>query len=443
MRNSNKNTNSKPGRSPRKAPPPPEPEQRIRVRPRPIPGVEIREYKDAHGAYYRFRVRFTNASGQRDQETLDTPQDALDFKAKLRLMARRGNLHELDTGEQTLVQFMPEFWSLYAKRSLAEVTRRKYRSAWNTHILPRRISKLPMRQITPLVLYEYAAELEDDGIGPAVIRGVLGMLQSMFQRAVEWGKATVNVVKQIKKPSAPRQRAIVPMTPETVEKIRRAMMELEPRRGVRDATLVSIMGYTGMRPEDALALEKRHPQQATILVEQKVSLGVLYPGQKTNRPPRSPRLFKQVRGDIDAYCELFGIEDGLLFALDDGEPWGATAYKNWRVRVWQPACVIAGVGRIETYRKDDGKYGRRYSGAVPYDLRHSFASLLIHEGKLSIVEIANQLGHSTETLLRVYTHVIAEMQGKPRVPAETAIERARAKVHRGRGPEEEGLALAA
>jgi integrase len=430
------------GRSHRKAPPPPEPEQRIRVKPKPIPGVEIREYKDALGVYYRFRVRFTNAGGERDEETLDTPKDALDFRAKIRLMARRGNLHELDTGEQTLKQFMPEFWSLYAKRSLAEVTRRKYRSSWNTHILPRRISGMPMRQITPLVLYEYAAELEDDGVGPAVIRSVLGMLKSMFARAVEWGKATVNVVKQIKKPSAPRQRAIVPMSPETVEKIRRAMLELDPRRGIRDATLVSILGYTGMRPEDALALERRHPQEATILVEQKVSLGVLYPGQKTNRPPRSPRLFKQVRGDIDGYCELFGIEDGLLFALDDdgAQPWGASAYKNWRVRVWQPACVIAGVGRIEVYEKDDGKMGRRYVGAVPYDLRHSFASLLIHEGKLSIVEIANQLGHSTETLLRVYSHVIAEMQGKPRLPAETAIERARAKVHRG---PEDHLQLAA
>jgi hypothetical protein len=60
------------------------------------------------------------------------------------------------------------------------------------------------------------------------------------------------------------------------------------------------------------------------------------------------------------------------------------------------------------------RWPRRYSGAVPYDLRHSFASLLIHEGELSIVEIANQLGHSTETLLRVYAHVIAEMADQPK-----------------------------
>lgn len=48
--------------------------------------------------------------GERDQDTFDTPQEALDFKAKLRLMKRRDNLDELDAGQQTLVEFMPEFW---------------------------------------------------------------------------------------------------------------------------------------------------------------------------------------------------------------------------------------------------------------------------------------------------------------------------------------------
>jgi hypothetical protein len=33
-------------------------------------------------------------------------------------------------------------------------------------------------------------------------------------------------------------------------------------------------------------------------------------------------------------------------------------------------------------------------GARPYDLRHAFASLLVHEGRLSVVDIAAQLGHT-------------------------------------------------
>lgn len=100
--------------------------QRVTKKPEPIPGVEIREQRTAGGTvYYRFRVRFTNAMGERDSETFDTPQEALDFKAQLRLMKRRGNLEELDIGQQTLVEFMPMFWRLYAKRKVSEVTRRK------------------------------------------------------------------------------------------------------------------------------------------------------------------------------------------------------------------------------------------------------------------------------------------------------------------------------
>lgn len=214
-----------------------------------------------------------------------------------------------------------------------------------------------------------------------------------------------------------------------IERLRRWMLEAHPGRGIRDATLTSILGYTGMRPEEALALECQHPAEKTILVEQKVSLGALYTGQKTSRPPRSPRLFAAVRGDLRSYQMAFGIRTGLLFAID-GKPWGEAAYKNWRRRVWQPACVAVGLGRIEAYRRAGGGYGRRYTGPTPYDLRHSFASLLIHEGLLTIVEIANQLGQSTETLLRVYAHIIAEMSEKPKIPADVVILQARRNVHR-------------
>ena len=53
-------------------------------------------------------------------------------------------------------------------------------------------------------------------------------------------------------------------------------------------------------------------------------------------------------------------------------------------------------------------------------------SLLIHEGRHSIVEIAAQLGHNPTTCLSTYAHVIAELQEAPRVPAEQQIRPARA-----------------
>ncbi len=96
----------------------------------------------------------------------------------------------------------------------------------------------------------------------------------------------------------------------------------------------------------------------------------------------------------------------------DGGAWLDHDFRNWRKRSFRPATEAIGL-----------------VAARPYDLRHSFASLLIHEGR-PLMEIADQLGHSVETLLRHYAHLIAEMTGQPPIPAERAIEKARAEMGR-------------
>ena len=62
--------------------------------------------------------------------------------------------------------------------------------------------------------------------------------------------------------------------------------------------------------------------------------------------------------------------------------------------------------------------------AAPYDLRHSFASLLLHEGR-DVIYVARQLGHGADLTLRTYGHVIEELEDSPQLPAEEAIRRAR------------------
>jgi hypothetical protein len=63
---------------------------------------------------------------------------------------------------------------------------------------------------------------------------------------------------------------------------------------------------------------------------------------------------------------------------------------------------------------------------VPYDLRHSFASLLLHEGR-SVIHVARQLGHNTTLTLKTYGHVIDELDDQPAISAEDAIRAARDK----------------
>jgi integrase len=63
----------------------------------------------------------------------------------------------------------------------------------------------------------------------------------------------------------------------------------------------------------------------------------------------------------------------------------------------------------------------------PYDLRHSFASLLIAEGR-SIVEVAEQLGHAPTMSLDTYGHVFAEFDPRQRRSAEDLTAEARENV---------------
>jgi integrase len=397
------------------------------VRPKPIPGVEIRERRPRGGeVLYSYRVRFQNARGKRDQRSFDTAQDAQDFRARLRLLKRTGDLAVLERGNEALERFMGDFWRLYVETRLETSTRKKYRCLWNVHI-NRRLGAMELRQITPLVLSEFILELEEAGAGAATIRSCLGLLQSMFARAVEWDRASVNVVKLIAKPRVRRKRTIKPLRPIDVEALRRQML-LNSDHGLRDATLVSVLAYAGLRPEEALALEYQHVCKTTILVEQKWIDGEIVPGQKTNRPPRCPPLLDALQADLREYQRACGGPGGLIFARPDGTPWRDHDWRDWRSRVWQPACEAIGIATItKTTIVNDGKRKtkRTYAGPVPYDLRHSFASLLIHDGKHSIVQISEWMGHSPATLLSHYAHVIADLASKPSSPNENAIKVAR------------------
>jgi integrase len=64
------------------------------------------------------------------------------------------------------------------------------------------------------------------------------------------------------------------------------------------------------------------------------------------------------------------------------------------------------------------------SGSRPYDLRHSFASLLIAEGR-SVVDVAAQLGHSPNMMLSTHAHLVEELDGRQRRPASGVIRAAR------------------
>ena len=97
----------------------------------------------------------------------------------------------------------------------------------------------------------------------------------------------------------------------------------------------------------------------------------------------------------------------LVFPGPEGGLWTKTTYDNWRKRAFDRARAAA-----------------EAEEATPYALRHSFASLLLHEGR-SVVYVARQLGHDARLTLTTYGHVMDELEEQPRLAAEDAIRAAR------------------
>src|SRR3954470_19440397 len=167
------------------------------------------------------------------------------------------------------------------------------------------------------------------------------------------------------------------------------------------------MAYAGLRPGEALALQWGDIREKTILVERALSLGREEDTKTTAH--RTVRLLGPLRADLAEWRLASGrpADDALLFPSQEGTPWTEAAYQSWRRRSFRRALDAANVTR-----------------ATPYTLRHSFASLLLHEGR-SVIYVARQLGHDARLTLTRYGHVMDELEDAPRIGAEDAIRAAR------------------
>jgi integrase len=329
--------------------------------------------------------------------------DAEAFDLNVRRLAQTAELGTLEAGKQTLADLAREWWTAYAEPNLARKTQVMYAALWDRYVLPR-LGGTELRRLTPGVIENFQAELRREGVGDPTIIKTLTLLQGMLRRAVVWGRIPTNPVAPIRKPRQRRARAVKPLAPATVEAIRGSFLA---RGRLRDATLVSVLAYAGLRPGEALALRWSDIGERTILVDRAVALGEVKSTKTGKR--RSVRLLAPLASDLAEWrlsCGRPG-EDALVFPRRDGRVWTGEDWHNWRQRVFAPVASEVGLDRFR-----------------PLDLRHSFVSLLIAEGQ-TVIEVARQAGHSPTMTLETYGHVIEELEGAERRSAEDVIREAR------------------
>jgi integrase len=150
-------------------------------------------------------------------------------------------------------------------------------------------------------------------------------------------------------------------------------------------------------------------RERTILVQRGADCDGKAKTTKT-RSVRTVRLLAPLAADLREWRLASGRpnDDALVFPREDGEAWTKDDWDVFRANGWKTACKRAALA----------------PGPRPYDLRHSFASLLLAEGR-AVHYVAAQLGHSPALTLSTYGHLIAEYEDAAQIDAEAEITTAR------------------
>jgi integrase len=348
---------------------------------------------------WRVRWREGGRGSPARTRTFDRKADAVAFDDELRRRRRLGEVGLLPGSQETLDDYVCQTWAQTHAVTLAPKTAKHYGGLYDVHIAPH-LGPFKLAELTPEMIARWQAERIAEGAGRVAVLHALDLLGSILQRAVESERIGRNPVRIVRKVRRAPRREVRPLAPATVEALRAVSRQ-------RDAVLMSVLAYAGLRPQEALGLCFGHVRERTILVERAVSLGELK--DTKTRAHRTVRLLAPLQDDLRAWRRSCGraADGALVFPGPHGRPFTKTDWDNWRVRAFDRACRA-----IEL------------QGARPYDLRHSFASLLLHEGR-SVMYVARQLGHDARLTLSTYGHVIDELDDSPQIPAEDAIRAAR------------------
>lgn len=379
----------------------------------------------------RWEVRWHEGSRHRSR-LFDRRSDAQAFEADLRRRRQLGPLavRQLTRTAPSLGEWIIERWGPEHAATLELSTRRRYANVYECHIAGR-LGETPLNEITVGRLREWQVALISAGVKPGTVQKARTLLSSVLRHAAEAEAIPGNPLSLVRSPKAAQRDRVRPLVPAHVEAIRRQLLQpvstqvaaskpgqrsrraypaapRSPQQRQRDALIVSVLAYAGLRPGELSALRWQDVGERSLLIQRATAPDGTVKTTK-NAQARSVQLLAPLAAELREWRLAAGrpAQDALVVATSAGTPWSKEDWGNWRDRRWAPACRAAGYD----------------TAPRPYDLRHSFASLLLAEGRQPVY-VAEQLGHSVAVLLERYAHLLPEFEGR-RVEPEREISSAR------------------
>src|SRR4051794_33943111 len=261
-----------------------------------------------------WRVRWRDARGRNRSRVVGRKKDAEAFDAEIKRRKRIGDLATLDAGRETLDEYVTGTWATAHAAHLAPRTRQNYASMYDRHIAPR-LGGVPLREIDPELIAAFQGDMLRKGVGHQSIRKSITLLGAILQRAAEGRRIAYNPHRVVRKARLPLAPEVRPLAPVRIEAMRAAA-------DLRDATILSVLAYAGLRPGELRELRWRHVRERTLLVD----------AAKTGRR-RTVRLLAPLAEDLALWRTASdAVDDRTLFPDEDAGVWTANGFEKWRQR---------------------------------------------------------------------------------------------------------------
>lgn len=349
--------------------------------------------KRADGSW---RARYRDSGNREHAKHFDRKTDAQRWLNEVTASVVTGQYVDPAAGRQTLREYAESWRAIQVHRP---TTQAHVETMLRRHVYPR-LGDRALASLRPSDIQTLVKSLSLE-LQPSTVRVVHRILAGILKSAVRDRRIASNPCEGTRLPRSEGRR-VEPMTTG-------AMRQLEAAMPKRFQALVVFAAGTGLRQGEAfgLTVDRIDFLRRSVAVDrQLVTIAGHDPYLGPPKTAASVRVvpLPQVVVDVLAvHLAAFPAPpDGLVFTSVEGRPLRRQRFSE---RVWRPSVKRAGLP-VET----------RF-----HDLRHYYASLLIHHGE-SVKTVQARLGHANAAeTLDTYSHLWPDSDDRTRQAVDEAL----------------------
>lgn len=363
--------------------------------------------KRTQGDRARWRVRWRGPDGKERSKTFDRAAQARQYAAEVEISLSTHRYVDPRAGKATVRDYGERWRAAQVVRpGTAEVIRRALGRLYDT------VGHRPIGAVRRTEVQGWVRHLEAT-LAPSTIEVTYNYAAAMFRAAVDDRVIGESPCKKITLPQRDTSK-VVPLTDA-------AVAALIGHAGSDWPVVFTIMAGTGLRPGEALGLSWGHVDWLRRVVV--VDRQALTPAKgSTELGPLKTAASERVvplPGSVLAVLAGHAPEDPDPAALVFPSP-------VFPARPRRRGAIVQAFGRARVAAFDVARAEARArgdrrpvlppvpEGATPHDLRHYYASLLIHEGE-PVTVVQRRLGHkSAVETLTTYAHLWPDVEDSTR-----------------------------